>query len=84
MILKRAPRDRNTRRLELVDTLMNIPVRWRDESRAVDESYRIWHSAIGRDRDGAFEEYVGALDREAHAACGYRRVLEQRMDPSVR
>jgi hypothetical protein len=75
MNLKRPPRYRKTR-LDLLDTLMDSYVRWRDESRAVAESYRNWHSG-GSDRDVAFDRYVAALDREEDAAGGYRRVVEQ-------
>jgi hypothetical protein len=76
MNLKRAARDRR-RRLELLDALMDSYVQWRDESRAVAESYSKWHSAAAPERDAAFEDYVAALDREEDAACDYRRVVEQ-------
>jgi hypothetical protein len=76
MNLKRPPRYGKSR-LELLDTLMDGYVQWRDESRAVAESYRTWHSAASSERDVAFDRHVAALDREEHAACGYRRVVEQ-------
>ena len=76
MNLKRAPR-RRAARLELLDVLMDSYLRWRDESRAVAESYRNWRSAPRRCRDVAFDEYLAALDREERAACGYRRAVEQ-------
>jgi hypothetical protein len=76
MNLKRAPRDRRPR-LELLDALMDSYVQWRDESRAVAESYRDWHAAAASDRDAAFDGYFAALDREEDAACDYRRVVEQ-------
>jgi hypothetical protein len=76
MNLKRAPRTRAAR-LELLDALMDSYLDWRDESRAVSESYRDWRSAPHPRRDGAFAEYLAALDREEHAACGYRRMVEQ-------
>ncbi len=76
MNLKRAPRT-NAVRLELLDALMDSYLHWRDESRAVAESYRNWRSAPRPGRDVAFAEYLAALDREEHAACGYRRVFEQ-------
>ena len=76
MNLKRAPRTHSAR-LELLDALMDSYLRWRDESRAVAESYRNWRSAPGRGRDVAFDKYLAALDREEHAACGYRRAVEQ-------
>jgi len=76
MNLKRAPRTRAAR-LERLDALMDSYLHWRDESRAVAESYRNWRSAPRIGRDGAFDEYLAALDREEHAACGYRRVVER-------
>jgi hypothetical protein len=76
MNLKRAPRT-HVARLERLDTQMDSYLHWRDESRAVAESYRKWRSASRLGRDGAFDEYLAALDREEHAACGYRRVVEQ-------
>jgi hypothetical protein len=76
MNLKRAPRDRSPR-LELLDALMDSYVQWRDESRAVAESYRDWHSAAAPHRDAAFDDYLAALDREEDAACDYRRNVEQ-------
>ncbi len=41
------------------------------------ESYRRWQTARREERDDAFDRYVVALDREEHAARGYRRVVEQ-------
>ena len=41
------------------------------------ESYRNWRSATRPDREGAFDEYLAALDREERAAGGYRRAVEQ-------
>jgi hypothetical protein len=76
MNLKRAPRT-HLARLERLDALMDSYLHWRDESREVAESYRKWRCASRLGRDGAFDEYLAALDREEHAACGYRRVVEQ-------
>jgi hypothetical protein len=76
MNLKRPPRT-HAARLEFLDALMDSYLHWRDESRAVAESYRNWRSATQPDRDGAFDEYLAALDREEHAAGGYRRAVEQ-------
>jgi hypothetical protein len=76
MKLKKPPRYHNPR-LELLDSLMDSYVHWRDESRAVAESYRTWRSASGGDRHAAFDAYLAALDREEHAAGGYQRVIEQ-------
>jgi hypothetical protein len=85
MKLKRAPRNPEHRpeaehdatHLALLDTLMDSYVRWRDESRTVHESYRQWQTAGREERSDAFDRYVTALDREEHAAHGYRHVLEQ-------
>ena len=74
MNLKRAPRT-HAGRLELLDALMDSYLHWRDECRAVAESYRNWRSAPRLARDVAFGEYLAALDREEHAACSYRRVV---------
>jgi hypothetical protein len=76
MNLKKAART-HTARLELLDALMDSYLHWRDESRAVAESYRTWRCASRPGRDIAFDEYLAALDREEHAARGYRRVVEQ-------
>jgi hypothetical protein len=76
MNLKRAPRDSRPR-LEFLDALMDSYVQWRDESRAVAESYRYWQAAPAPERNGAFDDYFAALDREQDAALDYRRVVEQ-------
>jgi hypothetical protein len=85
MNLKRPPRNPQHRlgrecdatRLALLDRVMDSYMRWRDESRTVQESYRQWKSAGREERNDAFDRYVTALDREEHAAHGYRRVVEQ-------
>jgi hypothetical protein len=74
MNLKRSAR-RDADRLDLLDATMESYGNWRDESRAVAESYRTWSFAVGRDRSAAFDRYVAALDREEHAACGYKRLV---------
>jgi len=75
MILKRAPRTREG--LARLDAVMDSYLQWRAESRAVDELYRTWRSAPRPSRDVAFDEYLAALDREEHAARGYRRVVQE-------
>jgi hypothetical protein len=82
MNLKRRSRPRAPR-LEFLDALMDSYLHWRDESRAVAESYRAWRFAPRPHRDVAFDEYLAALDREEHAACGYRRVVEQTLRPET-
>ena len=85
MNLKRPPRHPHhrpehrhpERGLALLDTLLDSYVAWRDESRAVRDSYRQWHTAGREERREAFERYLEALDREEQAALGYRRIVEQ-------
>lgn len=75
MNLKRPFRPRAIR-LELLDASMDSYLNWREESRAVEESYRRWTVAAGGEHANAFERYLAALDREEHAAGGYKRVVE--------
>jgi hypothetical protein len=85
MNLKRPPRNpqhhpepaSDETRLALLDTVMDSYVHWRQESRTVRESYRQWQTAGRGERSVAFDRYVTALDREEHAARGYRHVVEQ-------
>ena len=76
MNLKRSPQ-RDSHRLDLLEATKASYANWRGESRAVDESYWTWSSAVGPERDAAFDRYVAALDREEHAACGYRRLVDR-------
>ena len=76
MNLKR-PRPLGTRSLEFLDASMDSYLKWRAESRAVADSYRNWRSAADTESGVAFDQYCAALDREEHAACGYRRVVER-------
>lgn len=50
---------------------------WRRQTEAVAESYRSWRRAPRDERRLAYADYVAALDREEHAACAYRRVVER-------
>jgi hypothetical protein len=75
MNLKRSHRQ-SARRLELLDTMMNSYINWRDHSRAVHESYRRWTDSTGGDRGAAYDQYLTALDREERAAHGYKHTLE--------
>jgi hypothetical protein len=85
MNLKRPPRNphhgpepaNDETRLALLDTVMDSYLDWREETRTVQESYRQWQAAGREERGDAFDRYVRALDREEHAAHGYRRVVEQ-------
>jgi hypothetical protein len=75
MNLKRSAR-RDADRLDLLEATMESYTNWRDESRAVADSYRAWSFAVGRERSAAFDRYVAALDREEQAARGYRRLVD--------
>ncbi len=50
-------------------------VRWRRETDAVAESYRLWNSAPRGERWLAYAAYLAALDREEGAARAYRRAV---------
>lgn len=75
MTLKRSHRQ-SIRRLDFLDALMDSYINWRNDSRAVEESYRRWTASTGGDRGLAFDQYLLALDREERAAYGYRHALE--------
>jgi hypothetical protein len=75
MILKRT--SSATARLGLLDSQIDSYVLWRDQSRAVADSYRNWSAASGSERGIAFEHYRAALDREEQAAHDYRQVVER-------
>ncbi len=83
MNLKRS-RPRPASRLDLLDTVMDSYVNWRNKSRAVDESYRRWTVATGGERGVAFDQYLAALDREEHAAHGYEHAAEHARPRGIR
>jgi hypothetical protein len=64
-------------RAQLVDTVIDAYVTWREESAAVTASYEDWRRAPRDGRDAAFHAYVAALDREEDAAAEYQRLVEQ-------
>jgi hypothetical protein len=76
MTLKR-PHRQSARRLDFLDALMDSYMNWRDHSRAVEESYRLWDDSTGGDRRVAYDQYLTALDREEHAAHGYEHTLAE-------
>jgi hypothetical protein len=80
MIFKRTPR-RAQERLDRLDALMDSYMDWRNETRAVTDSYRKWTGADRRDRGIAFTRYTTALDLEEKAAARYRRELESMAAP---
>ncbi len=61
---------------DLIDSVMDGYVTWREESAAVEAAYRRWRAAPTGFRAAAFDDYFAALDREEHAACEYRRLVK--------
>lgn len=62
---------------ELIDAVMDAYVIWREESAAVDASYRAWKHGPAVAGTLAHDNYVAALDREQLAAEHYERLVEQ-------
>jgi hypothetical protein len=62
---------------ELIDAVMDAYITWREDSAAVDASYRTWRHAPGHERALSYDNYVAALDREELAANEYMRLVEQ-------
>jgi hypothetical protein len=50
---------------------------WHEANLAAVVAYENWHLATRHERGFAFDAYRAALDREEHAACAYRRLIEQ-------
>ena len=61
----------------LIDAVMDGYVAWREESAAVEATYRNWQAARRQEEALAFIAYCAALDREEHAAEHYRRLIAQ-------
>jgi hypothetical protein len=61
----------------LLDAVIESYVTWREESAAVNETYRRWTHAVPNERAIAFGDYAAALDREEDAATEYRRLVEE-------
>ncbi len=61
---------------DLIDSVMDGYVTWREESAAVETAYRSYRGAAPGERAAAFDDYFAALDREEHAASEYRRLVE--------
>lgn len=57
---------------------------WREASDGVTETYRSWAAAPLSERFVAHAAYLGALDREEHAACAYQELVEQRRSDADR
>jgi hypothetical protein len=61
---------------DLIDSLLDGYVTWREQSAAVEAAYRSWRAAPRGQRAAAFDDYSAALDREEDAASEYRRRVE--------
>ena len=61
----------------LIDAVMDRYVAWREESAAVEATYRDWQAARREEEALAFIAYRAALDREERAAEHYRQLIEQ-------
>jgi hypothetical protein len=61
---------------DLIDSVMDGYVTWREESLAVETAYRSWRGAGPSQEAAAFDYYFAALDREERAASEYRRLVE--------
>jgi len=68
--------DSPTRR-ELIDTVVDLYVAWRERSAAVGAAYHRFRDAPPSDRALAHAAYLAALDQEELAAIDYRRALER-------
>lgn len=75
-VARAASRWRQARPDQLVDTMIEHYVDWREECATVALSYQHWSRAQRRDKALAFSAYVAALDREELAAARYRRLVE--------
>jgi hypothetical protein len=62
---------------ELIDAVFDGYTAWRERSAAVELAYRDWSMAPADDRARSYAVYVGALDREEHAAAVYRALVKQ-------
>ncbi len=64
-------------RRELIDTVMDVYVAWRERSAAVGAVYRRFRDGPPSERALAHAAYLAALDQEELAAIDYRRALER-------
>jgi hypothetical protein len=65
------------RKKQLVDTLMEAYINWRDACLEVSDSYASWNSARGVRAAVAFGSYMAALDREEEAARVYGGLVQR-------
>jgi hypothetical protein len=68
---------------KLIDAVMDGYVTWREESMAVNATYREWLGAPLAWRELAFDDYCEALDREERAASEYQRLLADAQSATV-
>jgi hypothetical protein len=57
--------------LDLIDSMLDSELEWRESVATVGSAYRTWCAASGRDRALSFSCYVAALDQEAAAAATF-------------
>lgn len=62
---------------QLIDAVFDGYATWRERSAAVELAYRDWSRAGAEDRERTYALYIGALDREEHAAAMYRALVKQ-------
>jgi hypothetical protein len=65
------------RRKQLIDSVVEEYVTWREECSRVARAYEGWLAAPLAERMLAHAGYAAALDREEQAAANYRRRLER-------
>ena len=61
----------------IIDALIELYIRWRGESSAVQQTYERWDGSNGEERSHAYSGYLAALDREERAAGAYSRAIER-------
>lgn len=64
-------------REQLIDRLIEAYVDWRDACDRVNDEYRAWALATGRDDRAGFGMYVAALDAEERAAEAYAALVRR-------
>jgi hypothetical protein len=64
-------------REQLIDTVMEAYVGWREASATAASAYQAWRGAAPAEQAPAFERYHAALDREEEAAAEYERLIER-------
>jgi hypothetical protein len=57
--------------LDLIDSMLDSELAWRESVAAVGSAYRTWCAAPDHDRGLSFSCYVAALDQEEAAAAAF-------------